>query len=79
MSDFKWNTTKVKTAKIMDGRPVIFEMTPKEIIAEPNRHQVESIIKSLCEIAKELTEIEEASVARLSSLMARATATPEAK
>lgn len=68
---FDWNTKKVKTVTLQNGTNTIVEMTPKQIIAAPNRHRIETLIQSLCIVVNQLMEAEEADANRMySSLQA---------
>lgn len=68
---FEWNTNLVKSAMHDPelGRPVIVELPAKQIVASPNRHRLESIVKALTICVTELIEIQEQQAARIAELM----------
>jgi len=69
---FAWDTKRVKTTKVDEqtGRPIIVEVSPKEIILGPNRHRIESILSALCVGVGELITIQEQQAARIRSMLA---------
>lgn len=69
MSAFVWNTRKVKTTIRSEGREIIVEATPADIVKAPNTHRVESIMQSLCLIVSELMKQEEDRHGRIEELM----------
>lgn len=58
---FDWNIGKVKTVKLENGQQIIHEMSPKDIIAAPNRHRMESIVQALCISVNQLIRLQEVS------------------
>ena len=69
MIDFAWNKRKVKSiVSGPEGRTQI-ETTPKDIVTNPNRHQFESILASLCYTVSELVQIQEQQAQRINELM----------
>lgn len=59
--NFVWNTKKLRT-RFMDpeqGRQIIVERTPAEIVKSPNRYEFESVVQALTAVAAELVEIQE--------------------
>lgn len=66
---FDWNTAKIKTVVALPEGRQQMEMTPKEIIANPNRHQFEPIISALCKTVHELVQMNEAQAARIQEMM----------
>jgi len=69
---FAWDSKKVKTTKVDEqtGRPIIVEVSPKEIILSPNRHRIESILSALCVAVGELMTIQDQQAARIRSMLA---------
>lgn len=63
-----WNTQRVKTIQLVNGDRTQVEMSPKEILLNPNRHQVETIISSLCKSVSELISIQESQSRRILDL-----------
>jgi len=68
---FSWNTRKVKSAMHDPelGRPVIVEMSAKDIVQSPNRHRLESIVSALSVCVSELINIKEEEAARIAGFM----------
>jgi hypothetical protein len=68
--DFNWNNKNTKS-RFWDseiGNSVIKEFSPKEIISNPNYHQIEAVVSSLCKVVNELVIIEEERTNRMMSL-----------
>lgn len=71
MSDlgFSWNTTPVKTIYLSpEGQKVQKDLPAAEIIAAPNRHQMESVMKALTIAVSELIGIQEQQATRILQL-----------
>ena len=67
--NFVWNTKKVKSIiSSPEGRKQV-EMTPKEIVDAPNRHQMETILSALCSCVSELVKIQEEQTSRIHQMM----------
>lgn len=68
---FSWNSRKVKSAMHDPelGRPVIVEMSAKDIVQSPNRHRLESIVSALTICVSELVNIKEEEAARIADFM----------
>ena len=64
---FIWTSKKIKTAMHDPelGRPVIVEMSARDIVQSPNRHRLESIVSALTVCVSELIEIQEQQAARI--------------
>lgn len=58
-TNYDWDIGKVKTTKLINGNQVIVEASPKEILQDPNRHRIESIIKALCVTVSQLMRMQE--------------------
>jgi hypothetical protein len=66
---FNWNNKKIKTTiNTPDRGQVIVEMPASQIVKEPNRHRMESIISALCVTVSELIEINESQAKRIVQL-----------
>jgi len=68
---FDWNTKKIKSVKLVNGQQTVVELSPKEIINDPNRHRVESIIHALCISINQLIEAQELQAARIQSMLSQ--------
>jgi hypothetical protein len=67
--NFIWNTKKIKTIIFKpEGREQV-EMTPRQIVDNPNRHQIEPILAALCSVASELIKIQEEQAERIKQMM----------
>ena len=68
---FAWNSRKVKSAMHDPelGRPVIVEMSAKDIVHSPNRHRLESIVSALSICVSELINIKEEEAARIADFI----------
>lgn len=65
----KWHSQKLKTIKLDPERGRIqVEETPAQIIKEPNRCQIESVISALCVSVSELIAIQDAQAERVSEI-----------
>lgn len=62
IKNFDWNIGKVKTVRLVNGNQTLVDMSPKEIIADPNRHRMESIIHALCISINQLIRLKEIEV-----------------
>lgn len=51
------------------GRPVIVEMSAKEIVQSPNRHRLESIVSAIAICVSELIDMKEQEAARIADFM----------
>ena len=71
MSDFQWNSRKVKTVKLISGQQVVTEVSPKEIIMNPNTHRVETILQAACLALSEIMDEREIQAERLKGYMSR--------
>jgi hypothetical protein len=63
--NFPWNEKMVKTILFSPTGKSQVEMSAAEIVRNPNRHQVESIIQSLCFCVSQLMDIHEADAKRM--------------
>jgi hypothetical protein len=68
MFGFAWNTKKVKTIVSSPEGRVQVEVTAGDVVRTPNRHQIETIISSLCTCVSELMSIQEAQAKRIADL-----------
>lgn len=69
--NFAWNTKKIKSLYMHPehGRKIQVELPAIDILRDPNRHQIESIIAAMASTLVELVKIQEESVARFQELI----------
>ena len=68
--DFIWNKKFIKSRYLdpQQGRHIIVDKSALEIIADPNRHEFEGVIKALSVAVTALIKIQEDSAQRMFSL-----------
>lgn len=68
---FAWNIQKVKSRYLHPelGRPVQVEVPAIDILRNPNRHQMESVLSAVAVTLVELVRLQEESAARIQAMM----------